>query len=187
MQPAFVDVDSVTQDTRRFRCGKPQMDAFLIRYAVKNAELGISKTWVLLDGDKGEKKKFPVAAYYTLAVGTVTRETLPVDHKELPSYPVPVTLLARLAVSENYQNRGVGGKALVTALRQAVILKDKGLPSVQSHGRGDEIVHVNVWTPKKLNDEEKRLLEKLREMPNLQPQPGKDDRGFFDRMKDYFK
>ncbi|MFM9951557.1 MAG: molecular chaperone DnaJ [Saprospiraceae bacterium] len=66
-------------------------------------------------------------------------------------------------------------------------LKDKGLPSVQSHGRGDEIVHVNVWTPKKLNDEEKRLLEKLREMPNLQPQPGKDDRGFFDRMKDYFK
>ncbi|NUO02972.1 MAG: molecular chaperone DnaJ [Saprospiraceae bacterium] len=66
-------------------------------------------------------------------------------------------------------------------------LKDKGLPSVQSHGRGDQIVHVNVWTPKKLNDEEKRLLEKLREMPNLQPQPGKDDRGFFDRMKDYFK
>ncbi len=66
-------------------------------------------------------------------------------------------------------------------------LKDKGLPSVQSRGRGDQIVHVNVWTPKKLNDEEKRLLEKLREMPNLQPQPGKDDRGFFDRMKDYFK
>jgi GNAT superfamily N-acetyltransferase len=130
LQPAFVDVDSVTQDIRRFRCGKPQMDAFLIRYAVKNAELGISKTWVLLDGDKGEKKKFPVAAYYTLAVGTVTRETLPVDHKELPSYPVPVTLLARLAVSENYQNRGVGGKTLVTALRQAVILKDKGLSSI---------------------------------------------------------
>lgn len=130
LQPAFVDVDYAHQDVRRFRCGKPQMDGFLIRYAAKNAQLGISKTWVLLDGDKGGKKKFPVAAYYTLAVGTVTRETLPVGHKELPSYPVPVTLLARLAVSENYQNRGLGKKTLVTALRHAVILKDGGLPSI---------------------------------------------------------
>ena len=53
-----------------------------------------------------------------------------IDHKKLPSYPVPITLLARLAVSENYQKRGVGEKTLVTALRQAVILKDRGLPSI---------------------------------------------------------
>lgn len=66
-------------------------------------------------------------------------------------------------------------------------IKDKGLPSVQSHGRGDQIVHVNVWTPKRLNDAERKLLEQLRDMPNLKPHPGKDDRGFFDRMKDYFK
>jgi GNAT superfamily N-acetyltransferase len=130
LQPEFVDVDYSNQDVRRFRCGKPPMDAYLIRFSLKNAELGISKTWVLLDQDKGDRKKFPVAAYYTLAVGTVTRETLPVDHKELPSYPVPVTLLARLAVSENYQNRGVGAKTLVTALRQAVFLKDKGFPII---------------------------------------------------------
>jgi GNAT superfamily N-acetyltransferase len=130
LQSEFVDVDYSSQDIRRFRCGKPQMDAFLIRFSSKNAELGISKTWVLLDQDKGEKKKFPIAAYYTLAVGTVTRETLPVNHKELPSYPVPVTLLACLAVSKNYQNRGVGAKTLVTALRQAVVLKDKGLPTI---------------------------------------------------------
>jgi len=130
LQSEFVDVDVTHQDVRRFRCGKPQMDAFLIRYAQKNTELGISKTWVLLDQDKGEKKKLPVAAYYTLAVETVTRETLPVNHTKLPSYPVPVTLLARLAVSEDYQKRGLGGKTLVTALRQAVILKNRGLPSI---------------------------------------------------------
>jgi GNAT superfamily N-acetyltransferase len=41
-----------------------------------------------------------------------------------------VTLLARLAVSEDYQKRGLGGKTLVTALRQTVILKDRGLPSI---------------------------------------------------------
>lgn len=65
-------------------------------------------------------------------------------------------------------------------------LKDKGLPAVQGYGKGDELIHVNVWTPKKLNDEERRLLEKLRDMPNFHPQPGKSEKGFFERMKDFF-
>ena len=66
-------------------------------------------------------------------------------------------------------------------------LKGKGLPSVQSYGRGDQLIHVNVWTPKKLNDEERRLMEKLRDMPNFQPTPGKMEKGFFEKMRDYFK
>ncbi len=66
-------------------------------------------------------------------------------------------------------------------------LKGKGLPSVQSYGRGDELIYVNVWTPKKLTDEERRLIEKLRNMPNFTPDPGKSERSFFDRMKDMFR
>jgi molecular chaperone DnaJ len=66
-------------------------------------------------------------------------------------------------------------------------LKEKGLPSVQSYGKGDQLIHVNVWTPKKLSEDEKKVLEQLRNKPNFQPQPGKSDRGFFDRMRDYFK
>lgn len=65
-------------------------------------------------------------------------------------------------------------------------LRDKGLPQLQSYERGDQLVHVNVWTPKKLNEEEKQLLERLRDMPNFQPSPGKDDKGFFDRIRDAF-
>jgi molecular chaperone DnaJ len=65
-------------------------------------------------------------------------------------------------------------------------LKDKGLPNVQSHGRGDQLVHVNVWTPKILNAEEQQLMEKMREMPNFAPKPGKGERTFFERMRDYF-
>ncbi len=65
-------------------------------------------------------------------------------------------------------------------------LKGKGLPAVQSYGKGDQLIHVNIWTPKKLNDEERKLLEKLRSMPNFTPKPGKEDKGFFDRMKDFF-
>jgi molecular chaperone DnaJ len=66
-------------------------------------------------------------------------------------------------------------------------LKGKGLPAVQSYGKGDQLIHVNVWTPKKLNDKEKNLLKELRNMPNFKPQPGRSEKGFFEKMKDYFK
>jgi len=59
-------------------------------------------------------------------------------------------------------------------------LKGKGLPSVQSYDHGDQLIHVNVWTPKKLSKEEKELLEKMKDMPDFTPNPGKGDRGFFD-------
>ena len=104
------------------------MDVFLVRHAAKYATLGLSMTWVLVEDDIGDQKKHQIAAYYTLAGGTVTRETLPTN-QALPPYPVPVTLLAHLAVSENYQGRRLGEKTLVTALRQSVLLSNKGLPS----------------------------------------------------------
>lgn len=65
-------------------------------------------------------------------------------------------------------------------------LKGKGLPAVQSYGSGDQLIYVNIWTPKKLSSKEKELLEKLREMPNLQPRPSKTEKGFFEKMKEYF-
>jgi len=65
-------------------------------------------------------------------------------------------------------------------------LKDKGLPSVQSYQKGDLLVQVNIWTPKSVNEEEKALLEKLRQMPNFQPNPGKGEKGFFEKMKGFF-
>jgi molecular chaperone DnaJ len=66
-------------------------------------------------------------------------------------------------------------------------LKGKGIPEVNSYQRGDEIIHVNIWTPKALSSEERALLEKLRESPNFKPQPGKNDKSFFEKMKEYFE
>ncbi|MNJ93015.1 Chaperone protein DnaJ [compost metagenome] len=66
-------------------------------------------------------------------------------------------------------------------------LKGKGIPEVNSYHRGDQIIHVNIWTPKALNSEERALLEKLRESANFKPQPGKNDKSFFDKMKEYFE
>ncbi len=66
-------------------------------------------------------------------------------------------------------------------------LKGKGLPSVQGHGRGDQFIHVNVYTPKKVNDRERELLEELRESINFRPDRNtKDHKGFFDKVKDFF-
>ena len=65
-------------------------------------------------------------------------------------------------------------------------LKGKGLPAVQSYHKGDQLIHVSIWTPKSLTEEEKSILEKLRDMPNFTPKPGKSEKGFFEKMKDYF-
>lgn len=66
-------------------------------------------------------------------------------------------------------------------------LKSKGLPSTNAYGRGDLLVDVNVWTPKKLSSDEKKLLEKLRSSENFKPNPGKEDKSFFSRMKEMFE
>ena len=65
-------------------------------------------------------------------------------------------------------------------------LRNKGIKDINGYGRGDQLIHVNVWTPKKLTSEEKALLESLRKSPNFDPKPEKGEKGFFDKMKDFF-
>ena len=66
-------------------------------------------------------------------------------------------------------------------------LKGKGIKDINSYHKGDQLVHVNIWTPKTLSREERIALEKLQESPNFQPNPDKNDKGFFERMKEYFE
>jgi molecular chaperone DnaJ len=65
-------------------------------------------------------------------------------------------------------------------------LKSKGLPEVNGYGRGDLMVSINVWTPKNLTREEKEMLEKLAVSPNFIPNPGKREKSFFDKMREFF-
>lgn len=66
-------------------------------------------------------------------------------------------------------------------------LRGKGLPEVNGYGKGDLLVNVNVWIPKNINKEESKLFEKLRESSSFTPNPDKNDKGFFERMKGYFE
>lgn len=65
-------------------------------------------------------------------------------------------------------------------------LKGKGLPSVNSYGNGDLLVHVNVWTPQNLSKEEKKFFEKSKKSDNFTPNPSVKDKSFFDRVKEMF-
>ncbi len=65
-------------------------------------------------------------------------------------------------------------------------LRGKGIKDLNGYGHGDQLIHINVWTPKSLSAEEKEKLESLRESTNFQPNPGKNEKGFFEKMKEFF-
>ncbi len=65
-------------------------------------------------------------------------------------------------------------------------LKGKGFPAVNAYEKGDQLIHVNVWTPQHFTPEEKALLEKLSHSPNFQPKPDKNERSFFDKVREMF-
>lgn len=65
-------------------------------------------------------------------------------------------------------------------------LKGKGFPAVNSYEKGDQLVHVNVWTPQNISNEEKSMLEKMGHSPNFKPNPDKNQKSFFEKMKEMF-
>ena len=66
-------------------------------------------------------------------------------------------------------------------------LRGKGLPEVNGYGRGDLLVNVNVWIPKSINKDELKIFEKFKDSDSFTPDPDKNDKGFFERMKGYFE
>lgn len=65
-------------------------------------------------------------------------------------------------------------------------LKGKGFPSLESHSKGDQLIHVNVWTPQKVSAEEKALLESIMDSENFKPQPDKNEKGFWEKIRETF-
>ena len=86
----------------------------------------------------------------------------------------------------------VNGKAKIkiepgTQGGKVLRLRNKGIPEVNGYRTGDQMVNVNVWTPQALSKEEREMIEKLKGSENFAPNPTAQDKGFFERMKDYFK
>ncbi|SFO58378.1 molecular chaperone DnaJ [Algoriphagus ornithinivorans] len=65
-------------------------------------------------------------------------------------------------------------------------LKGKGIKDINGYTKGDQLIMVNVWTPAQLSKEERQTLEALRDSENFKPDPGRQDKSFFDKMKEFF-
>ncbi|MDA1315306.1 MAG: GNAT family N-acetyltransferase [Acidobacteria bacterium] len=116
-----------------FDCGREALNRFLIRYAMQNQQGGASQTYLALVG-------LQVVGYYTLVVGQVDYDDAPQRLKKgLARRPVPIMLLARLAISTGWQGKGLGSGLLKDAmLRTLQAAEIAGIRAFAVHAKDDE-------------------------------------------------
>ncbi|MCW5220263.1 GNAT family N-acetyltransferase [Verminephrobacter aporrectodeae subsp. tuberculatae] len=119
-------------DTRHrleaFDCGKPALTDWLLRHARQAQGSGSARTFVVCDGDR-------VAGYFSLTVGQIDTLEAPerVRHG-MGQYPIPLVILARLAVALDYQGRGLGFSLLQDAIRRAIAIAEQaGIRALLTH------------------------------------------------------
>lgn len=124
-----------------------------------------------------------------VVVEEVAHEHLKRDGENL-HYEVHVNMIDAI-LGESIEIPTVNGKAKIkvepgTQSGKVLRLKGKGLPVLQGYGTGDLFVHIQLWTPTKVTKEEREILEKLKTSESFTPNPDKNEKGFFQRMKDMF-
>jgi len=96
------------------------------------------------------------------------------------------------ALGTSVEVPSIGGKVKIkiepgTQSGKILRLRGKGLKDINGYETGDQLIYINVWTPKKLTTEERAKLESLRSSPNFEPKPDASEKGFFERMKEFFQ
>jgi GNAT superfamily N-acetyltransferase len=116
-----------------FDCGREALNRFLIRFALQNQQAGASQTYVAVTDEE-------VAGYYTLVVGQVDFEkALQRLTKGLARHPVPIMLLARLAIATQWQGKGLGAGLLKDAmLRTLQAAEIAGIRAFAVHAKDDQ-------------------------------------------------
>ncbi len=116
-----------------FDCGKLALNDWLMRHARQSQDSGSAKTFVVLDDDR-------LVGYFSLTVGQVDVVDAPERVvKGMGHYPVPVVILARLAVSTQDQGRGIGFGLLQDAIRRTVLIAEQaGIRAMLTHPIDDE-------------------------------------------------
>jgi GNAT superfamily N-acetyltransferase len=115
-----------------FDCGQEALNRYLIRFALANQRASTAQTYLGLADDC-------VVGFYTLVVGEVAFDDAPGRlAKGLARHPIPIMLLARLAVSRDWQGRGLGGGLLKDAMRRTVQAADiAGIRAFAVHAKDD--------------------------------------------------
>ena len=119
-------------DVAKFDCAEPVLNDWLRRRALQNQQSGASSTYVVLD-------KMRVAGYYSLAAGSVARETVPGRVRRNTPDPVPVVVLGRLAIDLDYQGQGLGRALLRDAILRVLQAADIiGVRAILVHALSEE-------------------------------------------------
>lgn len=123
-----------SHDVDAFNSGKEPLDRFLQRHALVNQKAGSAQTYVVC---RGEQR---VVGYYSLAVGAVEQTQAPGRvGKGLARHPIPVMLLARLAIDRSEQGKGLGKALLKDALLRTAQASDiAGIRALLVHAKDDE-------------------------------------------------
>lgn len=121
-----------THAVERFTCGQPELDRFLSRHAMQAQQANSSQAYVAVrDGE--------VLGFYTFVAGEVQHADAPERVvKGMPRHPIPLLVLARLAVNSNAQGRGIGAGLLLDALGRALQVADViGVRALAVHAKDD--------------------------------------------------
>ena len=135
-----------------FDCGREELNRYFSRYAWQNQQAGAAQTYVGVVGEV-------IVGYYTLAVGQVTLEDAPERLKKgLAKHPVPIMLLARLAIDHRWQGQGVGKALLRDAMQRTLQAADiAGIRAFAVHAKDDE-ARTDSATRRKKNRRTRTLL-----------------------------
>ena len=128
-----VEALSADHDVSTFDCGKPELTEWLRRFALTSQQSESARVYVVHRGGR-------VAGYYALASSAVARADAPVRAgRGLANYAIPVILLARLAVDQGEQGRGLGSALLKDVfLRVARAADEIGVRALLVHAQDDE-------------------------------------------------
>jgi GNAT superfamily N-acetyltransferase len=135
LRPTLSSIEKLTahHDVTPFDCGQPDLDQFLQRFALPSQQASSSQTYVVCRGKR-------IAGYYSLAVGAVAwDEAPPRTGKGLARHPIPVMILARLAVDRTEQGAGLGRALLKDALtRTASAAEIAGIRALVVHAKDEQ-------------------------------------------------
>ena len=158
--------------------------------AIINIPAGVSEGMQLSMSGKGNAApRGGVPGDLIILVEEVQHETLKRDGLNI-IYDLYINF-ADAALGTSVEVPTIDGKAKIkidagTQGGKILRLKGKGIPEVNSYHKGDQLIYVNIWTPKAVSSDEREILEKLKDSSNFKPQPGKNEKSFFERIKEYF-
>ncbi len=113
----FIELDKSIHDRQSFDSGEAELNDFIKTKAAKHMAAGISRTMVLPAAAPLPDGKYPLCAFYSITPSSIERKSLPAAlAKRLPCYPIPVFLIAQLAVHLEFHGEGLGKVTLVKAL-----------------------------------------------------------------------